>query len=185
MQTASSTTALHFCAVVCFSASRYTGKERDPESNNDYFGARYFASSMGRFMSPDPAGVGYASPYNPQSLNLYSYALNNPLINIDPSGMECVWDDGSYDSADDPDTGNAAGCSGQGGTYVNPNLFENALLTNGKNANIHPAPGVVKRIRRSHRVGLIPRRRRMPGRGISLHSRPMAHYGLPGHFQHN
>lgn len=33
--------------------SHYTGKERDTESGNDYFGARYYASSMGRFMSPD------------------------------------------------------------------------------------------------------------------------------------
>jgi len=31
-----------------------TGKERDAESGNDYFGARYMASSMGRFLSPDP-----------------------------------------------------------------------------------------------------------------------------------
>ena len=31
----------------------FTGKERDSESGNDYFGARYYASSMGRFMSPD------------------------------------------------------------------------------------------------------------------------------------
>jgi hypothetical protein len=30
--------------------SHYTGKERDTESGNDYFGARYFASSMGRFL---------------------------------------------------------------------------------------------------------------------------------------
>jgi RHS repeat-associated protein len=115
---------------------KFTGKERDAESGNDYFGARYYGSSMGRFMSPDPSGLSFANPANPQSLNLYSYALNNPLINIDPTGMECVWDDGSYDSADDPQTGNAAGCSGQGGTYVNPDLFENALLTNGQNANI-------------------------------------------------
>jgi RHS repeat-associated protein len=102
----------------------FTGKERDAESGNDYFGARYYASSMGRFLSPDPSQLAYADPTNPQSLNLYSYAYNNPLINIDPSGMECVWDDGSYDAADDPDTGNAAGCSGQGGTYIDPQMFE-------------------------------------------------------------
>jgi RHS repeat-associated protein len=43
----------------CFSRYRYTGKERDTESGNDYFGARYYASSMGRFMSPDPSGLVY------------------------------------------------------------------------------------------------------------------------------
>ena len=115
---------------------KFTGKERDTESGLDYFGARYYASSMGRFMSPDPSGLAFANPANPQSLNLYSYALNNPLVNIDPTGMECVCDDGSYDSADDAQTGNAEGCSGQGGTYINPDLFENALLTNGQNASI-------------------------------------------------
>ena len=91
---------------------------------------------MGRFSSPDPGWLLAADLSNPQSLNMYSYVLNNPLINIDPTGMECVWDDGSYDAADDKQTGNAAGCSGQGGTYVDPNLFENAMLTNGQNANI-------------------------------------------------
>lgn len=115
---------------------RYTGKERDSESGNDYFGARYYGSSRGRFSSPDPGWMQQADPINPQTWNQYAYVLNNPLRFTDPSGMECVWEDGSYDSADDPDTGNAAGCSGQGGTYINPDLFENALLTNGQNANI-------------------------------------------------
>ena len=32
----------------------FTGKERDGESGNDYFGARYYNSAMGRFLSPDP-----------------------------------------------------------------------------------------------------------------------------------
>jgi RHS repeat-associated protein len=54
------------CATtMLFSRSRFTGKERDTESGNDYFGARYYASSMGRFMSPDwdskPQAVPYAS----------------------------------------------------------------------------------------------------------------------------
>ena len=33
-----------------------TGKERDSESGLDNFGFRYYASTMGRFMSPDPLG---------------------------------------------------------------------------------------------------------------------------------
>jgi RHS repeat-associated protein len=32
---------------------KFTGKERDSESNLDEFGARYYASSIGRFMTPD------------------------------------------------------------------------------------------------------------------------------------
>jgi RHS repeat-associated protein len=68
----------------------FTGKERDAESGNDYFGARYYNSSMGRFLSPDWAAkiepVPYAKLENPQTLNLYAYVGNNPLIRTDPSG---------------------------------------------------------------------------------------------------
>jgi RHS repeat-associated protein len=69
---------------------RFTGKERDTESGNDYFGARYYSSSIGRWLSPDwspqAEAVPYASLGNPQSLNLYGYAGNNPLRNIDLDG---------------------------------------------------------------------------------------------------
>jgi RHS repeat-associated protein len=54
------------------------------ESGLDYFGARYFSGAQGRFTSPDPLGGELA---NPQSLNRYSYALNNPLRFTDPTGM--------------------------------------------------------------------------------------------------
>ncbi|HXS14400.1 MAG TPA: RHS repeat-associated core domain-containing protein [Acidobacteriaceae bacterium] len=81
---------------------KFTGKERDTESGNDYFGARYYASTMGRFMSPDWSAkaepVPYAKLENPQSLNLYGYMLNNPLGGVDPDGhngftdwLEKVW----------------------------------------------------------------------------------------------
>jgi RHS repeat-associated protein len=67
-----------------------TGKERDAESGNDYFGARYYASTMGRFLSPDwaaaPMPVPFAKLNNPQTLNLYAYVGNNPLNGIDPDG---------------------------------------------------------------------------------------------------
>jgi RHS repeat-associated protein len=75
------------CAL---NASRSTGKERDTESGLDYFGARYYGSGMGRFMSPDWADKAEPLPYadltNPQSLNLYSYAGNNPLSRSDADG---------------------------------------------------------------------------------------------------
>ncbi len=69
---------------------KFTGKERDQESGLDYFGARYYGSNMGRWMSPDwsndPDAVPYASLENPQSLNLYAYVRNNPLSHNDPDG---------------------------------------------------------------------------------------------------
>jgi RHS repeat-associated protein len=65
----------------------FTGKERDIESGNDYFGARYYASSMGRFLSPDPL-MASAHASNPQTWNRYAYVLNNPLRLVDPDGMD-------------------------------------------------------------------------------------------------
>jgi RHS repeat-associated protein len=91
-----STTALGLRAALHLERvrSRYTGKERDTESGNDYFGARYYASSMGRFMSPDWSAQAEPVPYakldNPQTLNLYSYMGNNPLSGADPDG-HCDW----------------------------------------------------------------------------------------------
>jgi len=72
---------------------KFTGKERDAESASwaaqglDYFGARYFSGAQGRFTSPDQPLIGQ-TPTNPQSWNLYSYALNNPLRYVDPTGHD-------------------------------------------------------------------------------------------------
>jgi RHS repeat-associated protein len=67
-----------------------TGKPRDTESNLDAFGARYFSSMYGQWMSPDwsaePVAVPYASLGNPQSLNLYAYAGGDPIDGEDPDG---------------------------------------------------------------------------------------------------
>jgi RHS repeat-associated protein len=69
---------------------KFTGKERDTESGLDNFGARYFTSSMGRFMTPDwaarPTTVPYAVFGDPQSLNLYNYVRNDPVSRADPDG---------------------------------------------------------------------------------------------------
>lgn len=66
-------------------AYTYTDKERDSDSEFNYFGARYFTASLGRFISPDPKSAG-ADIHNPQSWNSYAYALNNPHRYIDQNG---------------------------------------------------------------------------------------------------
>jgi RHS repeat-associated protein len=76
------------------SEHHYTGKVRDSEtgyaSGNDDFGARYFASSEGRWLSPDWSAAAEAVPYasygSPQTLNLYAFSGNNPISRSDPDG---------------------------------------------------------------------------------------------------
>jgi RHS repeat-associated protein len=65
-----------------------SGKERDAESGLDYFGARYYSSNMGRWMSPDPKQPSAKHLMNPQKWNKYAYVLNNPLSLVDPDGQE-------------------------------------------------------------------------------------------------
>ena len=62
-----------------------TSQERDNETGLDYMHARYFASVQGRFSSADSFG---GSIENPQSLNRYTYVVNNPINLSDPTGHE-------------------------------------------------------------------------------------------------
>jgi RHS repeat-associated protein len=61
----------------------FTGQRLD-DTGLYYYGARYYDPTIGRFISPDTI---VQNPANPQSLNRYSYVLNNPLKYIDPSGQ--------------------------------------------------------------------------------------------------
>ncbi|VVH66173.1 hypothetical protein BSPLISOX_597 [uncultured Gammaproteobacteria bacterium] len=58
---------------------RYTGKERNDNSGLYYYGARYLAPWLTRWISPDSVGV-------VDGLNLYVYVRNNPLKYRDPTG---------------------------------------------------------------------------------------------------
>jgi len=61
----------------------YTNQELDPESQLYYYGARYYSPYLAKFTQPDTV---IQDVYNPQNLNRYSYALNNPYKYNDPSG---------------------------------------------------------------------------------------------------
>jgi RHS repeat-associated protein len=72
---------------MCFSPSRFTGKERDTESGLDYFGGRYLSSGLGRWMTPDKDfTIKHIMP-NPQRWNRYAYVINDPLARFDPDGL--------------------------------------------------------------------------------------------------
>ncbi len=96
----------------------FTGQRLDSYINLLEMGARWYDPALGRFVSPDPI---VPQPGNPQSLNRYSYGLNNPLRYIDPTGhYEC--DPQSGCTGDDiPDI--TGYCSQQAGfCYLDPNL---------------------------------------------------------------
>src|SRR6266481_318670 len=71
---------------------KFTGKERDSETGLDYFGARYYGNSLGRFITPDwsaiPVTIPYADLTDPQSLNLYTYVRNIPTVKVDADGHD-------------------------------------------------------------------------------------------------
>jgi len=58
---------------------RYCGKERDDSSGLYYYGARYYAPWLGRWLNPDPAGT-------VDGLNLYAFVLGNPVTHMDADG---------------------------------------------------------------------------------------------------
>ena len=127
-------------------SSRSTGKERDTESGNDYFGARYYSSAMGRFMSPDPAGPWAADVSDPQSWNFYAYARNNPLINIDPDGYDCVYLNNSGTDVDRDANGKATGidtnsnsgeCGKNGGYWVDGNFTSGTVYSNSNDVSLN------------------------------------------------
>ena len=77
---------------------KFTGKERDPETGLDYFGARYYGSKIGRFTTVDPVYTWRDNILDPQRWNRYAYARNNPLRYTDPDGRRIVLAPGSSDT---------------------------------------------------------------------------------------
>jgi RHS repeat-associated protein len=61
---------------------KFTGQRLDG-TGLYYYNARYYDATIGRFISADTVGIDYN---NPQTLNRYSYCLNNPLNRTDPTG---------------------------------------------------------------------------------------------------
>jgi len=92
---------------------KFTGHEWDDDIGMYYMGARYQNPEVGRFVSQDPAYLAVGSPAqknitgialndylaDPQSMNSYSYAKNNPLRLLDPLGLFSL-ESGKIESGD-------------------------------------------------------------------------------------
>src|SRR5262249_36930789 len=76
---------------------KFEGKERDAETGNDDFGARYYSNRFGRWLSADwsnvPISIPYANLTNPQTLNLYAMVADDPESFADLDGHYLM---GSY-----------------------------------------------------------------------------------------
>ena len=67
----------------------FTGHEHLDEAELIHMNGRVYDYNLGRFMSVDPF---VQAPGNSQSMNPYSYIMNNPLAGTDPTGYTTVWD---------------------------------------------------------------------------------------------
>jgi RHS repeat-associated protein len=97
----------------------FAGQWTDYETGgNVHMSNRNYTAMSGRFNTPDPTGSGAADPSNPQSCNQYAYALNNPISNVDPTGLDGEECDTPGDCGSGPsDEGNSLG------EPVNPNAL--------------------------------------------------------------
>ena len=73
----------------------FTGHERDHHTSTDiddldYMHARYYSPNVGRFLSVDPVMDVRGTVRRPQAWNRYTYAINNPLKYVDPTGQVFV-----------------------------------------------------------------------------------------------
>ena len=62
---------------------QYTGREFDSETGLYYYRARYYDSTVGRFLSEDPTTF-------ISGINFYGYVNNNPLVGVDPWGLSIL-----------------------------------------------------------------------------------------------
>jgi RHS repeat-associated protein len=107
----------------------FTGQFQDTLSGLYDFQYRGYSPAQSRWLNPDPAGLGAADPSNPQTWNRYAYVLNKPLGYIDPTGLDCVRDNG--DGTTTTYTDDQDNCEGDNGFYFDGTVTQAAIDANG------------------------------------------------------
>lgn len=91
----------------------FTGQNKDTAWLQYDFMDRQYDPNQGRWLSPDPVGLGAVDPASPQSWNRYAYVQNNPLALVDPFG-----DDGCYDPSGNDIGVGQMNCYSAGGSWL-------------------------------------------------------------------
>jgi RHS repeat-associated protein len=89
----------------------FLNKPADPETGLTYVGARAYDPATGQFISPDPV----LNPSDPQDLDPYDYAEDNPVTNSDPAGMMCMGGEGPNEGCHPSQVNPPGGGSGSSG----------------------------------------------------------------------
>ncbi len=100
---------------------QFTGREFDPETGIDYYRARYYNPTSGRFISEDP------DSFRSDDLDFYRYVHNSPINDTDPSGLGKTYDCGAgcgFRIERDPHKGLHVNwwCNGLSGCLLIPSL---------------------------------------------------------------
>ncbi len=103
---------------------KFEGKERDTETGNDNFGARYYSNRFGRWLSADwsslPVPVPYANLTNPQTLNLYGMVADDPesFADLDGHCLPCAIEEAANSPAGQWLLDNTIGLAIAGGAAI-------------------------------------------------------------------
>src|SRR3989338_2522200 len=82
---------------------KFIGEEYDATTDLNYLNARYYNAKIGRFVTEDPMFWSLPNELltDPQQLNSYSYARNNPIVGSDPTGLLTIIVPGTNYNAND------------------------------------------------------------------------------------
>jgi len=104
---------------------RYSSEYWDESTDLQYLRARWYDPSLGRFINQDTYEGELTKPL---TLNLYTYVLNNPLSNIDPSGNYCVSADGKWAHGNECSSGTSLEL-GENDKFIGSPIIENGIIT--------------------------------------------------------
>lgn len=112
----------------------YTGHVNDPDTGLVYMQARYYDPVAARFFSIDPVGIEAGKI---ATFARFAYASNNPVLNVDPTGMECT---GSHI------TDSNGNCADSGKSTVNSGPATGGVVQNIKGAAIGAAQVAINKL---------------------------------------